>query len=339
MPMPCSGKNKLCNWLVNRMSKRCANPNCYVHEGELCASGEMDHRQCPSWSASTPDAETDGAIPSTISARVPWSGSALGLTDLANLSPRGRAILIGVLGAHDAGKTSLLVGNYLQLLRGESLAKARFAGSRTLGAWESLAAWPRFDDAARPPSFPPHTPRGTSRVPGLLHFALRNAGHEFRDVLLSDAPGEWFTRWSIKEDAPDAEGARWLVRNADAFLVFADCERLATSNPKRGATRNELRQLLERLSNHVANRPTALVWAKDDIEPNSEIRASIQQVLARQLPHALEVSSSTNRPDSLSKALEAVLCPAWTPPQLCRIVEPILHHQPFTAFRGNHAHA
>lgn len=321
------------------MSKRCSNPNCFVHEGESCDLGEMDPGQCASWSAATPESVTDAAISSTTSARVPWSGSALGLADMANLSPRGRTILIGVLGAHDAGKTTLLTGNYLQLLLGRSLANARFAGSRTLGAWEALAAWTRFDDAARTPSFPPHTPRGTGRVPGLLHLALRNAEGEFRDVLLADAPGEWFTRWSIKEDAAEAEGARWLVRNADAFLVFADCQRFATSNPKRGTTRNELRQLLERLGNHVGNRPTALVWAKDDIEPNPDIRTAIQQVLAKQIPHAIEVNSSTNQPDTLTKALEAVLCPAWSPPQVRRIIEPVLHHQPFTAFRGSHAYA
>jgi len=320
------------------MSRRCSNPHCYVHEGETCALGEMEYGLCASWSSTKSETETDTANTHTTSARVPWSGSALGLADLANLSPRGRTILIGVLGAHDTGKTTLLTGNYLQLLLGKPLANARFVGSRTLGAWESLAAWIRFDDAARPPSFPPHTPRGTSRVPGLLHFALRDSEDKFRDVLLTDAPGEWFTRWAIKEDAPDAEGARWLVRNADAFLVFADCKRIATTNPKRGTARNELRQLLERLGNHVANRPTALIWAKDDIEPNPEIRTAIQQVLAKQIPHALEISSSTNRPDSLTKALEAVLNPIWTQPQACRILEPILNHEPFYAFRGDHAH-
>lgn len=320
------------------MSERCANTTCFVHDGEMCALGEMEHKQCASWSATISETESDVATPSEKSARVPWSGSALGLADIANLSPRGRTILIGVLGAHDAGKTTLLTGNYLQLLLGQTLLNARFVGSRTLGAWESLAAWTRFDDAARPPSFPPHTSRGISRVPGLLHFALRNEQGEFRDVLLTDAPGEWFTRWAIKEDAPDADGARWLVRNADAFLVFADCQRLATSNSKRGTARNDLRQLLERLGNHVAHRPTIFVWAKSDIEPNETIRNTIQQALKKHIPHALEINSSTNQPKSLTEVLEAVLDKAWTPPQAQRIVEPILHHHPFAAFRGCHAH-
>ncbi|WP_427551893.1 TRAFAC clade GTPase domain-containing protein (plasmid) [Methylomonas sp. MS20] len=321
------------------MYKPCADKSCFAHKGESCALGETDLAQCASWCATITDDESEEISTPTTTFRVPWSGSALGLADMANLNPRGRTILIGVLGAHDAGKTTLLTGNYLQLLRGQSLANAQFAGSRTLGAWEALAAWTRFDDAARPATFPPHTPRGISRVPGLLHLALRNTKGEFRDVLLTDAPGEWFTRWAIKEDAPEAEGARWVVRNADAFLVFADCNRLAASNQKRGTARNELRQLLERLGNHVGNRPTTLVWAKDDIEPSADIRSSIQQTLARQIPHVIEVSSSTNQPATLTNVMETALCHAWSPVLATYQVEPVLHHQPFSAFRGCHAYA
>ncbi|WP_232463799.1 TRAFAC clade GTPase domain-containing protein [Methylovulum psychrotolerans] len=272
---------------------------------------------------------------SQVSARVPWSGSTLGLTDIANLTPRGRSILIGVIGPHDAGKTTLLLGNYLKLMQGRLLADAQFAGSRTLGAWESLAAWTRFDDPARTPSFPPHTERGISRVPGILHLALRRKNDEFRDVLLTDAPGEWFNRWAIKEEAPDAEGARWVVDRADAFLVVADCQRLSGS--ERGVARDGLRELLERLSNHVKNRPTTLVWAKDDYEPNDKIRNSIRATLDKQIPHANEVSSSSNRPESLMKALESVLSPAWTGMQAKPIVEPIIQHQAFAAYRGHYA--
>jgi len=317
------------------MNRHCSNQSCFVYEGEACALGAMVPSECFSWSEIISETESDNPIPSQTSARITWSGSALGLADLANLTPRGRSILVGVLGAHDAGKTTLLIGNYLRLLRGHPLADAHFAGSRTLGAWESLAAWIRFDDAARSPSFPPHTPRGISRIPGLLHFALRNSLDEFRDVLLTDAPGEWFSRWAIQEEASDAEGARWIVRNADVFLVFADCQRL--SGTQRGTARNDLRLLLERLGNHVDNRPTVLVWAKDDIEVSDNIRSAIRRTLNQKIPHAVEVRASTNSPDSLINALEAALRPAWRP-QLARpVVEPILHDHPFSAFRGGYA--
>jgi hypothetical protein len=192
------------------VTRRCSNTNCFVDDGEVCALGRRNLAECPSWSTSASGVEAAPAAPAPTSARVPWSGSALGLVDLTNLVPRGRSILVGVLGAHDAGKTTLLTGNYLRLVRGHTLAGASFAGSRTLGGWESLAAWMRFEDAARSPSFPPHTPRGTSRVPGMLHITMRGPKDEHRDVLLTDAPGEWFTRWSIREDAPEAEALAGL---------------------------------------------------------------------------------------------------------------------------------
>ncbi|WP_348652732.1 hypothetical protein [Polyangium sp. 6x1] len=317
------------------MSRRCSNPHCFVDDGELCRDGKLNPAECPFWSASK--AEATPSPPTETSARVPWSGSALGVADLANLAPRGRSILIGVLGAHDAGKTTLLTGNYLQLLRGQTLADARFAGSRTLGAWESLAAWTRFEDAARRPSFPPHTPRGTSRIPGLLHFALRGPKDEFRDVLLTDAPGEWFARWSVQEDTPEAEGARWIVRHADAFLVFADCIRL--SGPKRGQARNDTRQLLERLGNHVGHRPTVLVWAKADHAPPDGIRTAICRVLNELVPHAIEVESRIDQRETLVLALEAALRPAWIPLRARPVDDPILNHEPFAAYRGTRAHS
>jgi hypothetical protein len=318
------------------MKGPCSNVNCFVHDGEACALGHLRYSECSSWSAAESKAEDAASAPVT-SARVPWSGSALGLADLSNLVPRGRSILVGVLGAHDAGKTTLLVGNYLQLLRGRTLAEARFAGSRTMGAWESLAAWIRFDDAARPPSFPPHTPRGTTRVPGLLHLALRGPRDELRDVLLTDAPGEWFTRWSIQEDAPDADGARWIVRHADAFLVLADSARL--SGPTRGQTRNEVRQLLERLGNHVGHRPTVLVWSKADHKPGESIREALRRTLTEHIPHATQIESSTESRETLVTVLEAVLREAWTPPRASPVIEPVLQHQPFAAFRGTRAHS
>ncbi|WNV06455.1 hypothetical protein RP726_08625 [Candidatus Methylospira mobilis] len=272
---------------------------------------------------------------STTQARVSWSGSALGLADIANLTPRGRSILVGVLGAHDAGKTTLLTGSYLQLLRGARLAGARFAGSRTLGAWESLAAWMRFDDSARSPCFPPHTPRGTNRVPGLLHLALRSDNDEFRDVLLTDAPGEWFSRWAIQENAANAEGAHWIAQKADAFLVFADSQKL--SGGERGVARNDLRQLIERLGNHVTNRPTALVWAKDDHQPSDTICEAIRRALYEQIPHSYETKCSANRPGSLLAALETVINSAWNKPRANAVATPVCSHQPFSAFRGHYA--
>lgn len=320
------------------MTNKCSNPNCYVHEGESCVDGHLNLIDCKYYCSGLTEskAKADKITLIESAARVPWSGASLGLADLINLIPRSRSIFVGVLGAHDAGKTTLLLGNYLNYLRGNTIAHGEFCGSWTLGAWESLAAWSRFDDAARKPHFPPHTPRGTSRAPGLLHLALRRSDQSFRDVLLSDAPGEWFTRWAVRENASDAEGARWTVEHADTFLVMADCDRL--SGPDRGSARSDIRQLLERLGGHVGKRPVVLVWTKTDKKALSEltpgIRDSIQRALKDSIPHATEIETTVCRPESLTEALSNVLDCAWNPHRCTSLSEPVLNHQPFSAFRG-----
>jgi hypothetical protein len=315
------------------VSKRCSDPNCFAHLGEQCRDGEPAHSTCRYWSVGGTGEEASSDA-STEAFRVPWSGSALGLADLSALVPRGRSVLVGVLGAHDAGKTTLLTGAYLALHRKHRLGGAQFAGSRTLGAWEALAAWTRFDDAARQPSFPPHTPRGTSRVPGLLHLALRDQQGALRDVLLADAPGEWFSRWSLREDGEDAAGARWVVRHADTFIIVADCERLSGS--ERGQARSDTRKLIERLGNHVAARPAVFVWAKSDHKPPGPILEALKKALRYHIPHAVEVSTTTTEPTTLLDAMSMSVGPAWIPAAARAVSEPCVADGPFCTYRGTH---
>lgn len=320
------------------MIKCCANPNCYADDGEACSLGEMNIVDCVHWDSKKPSKERQSlGLESITSARVPWSGNSLGLSDLLNLALRRKPTIIGLLGAHDAGKTTLLIGSYLQLLHGLSFPTAAFAGSYSLEAWESLAAWVRRDDAARSPTFPPHTPRGTSRVPGLLHFGLRNNVTEYRDVLFTDAPGEWFTRWAVQEDAPGTEGAQWTVLHTDVFLIFADCQRL--SGAERGSARNELRQLIERLGNHVISRPTILIWAKFDTPPSEGIRTAIRRTLNEKIPHAIEYETSTEQPESFLRVLNKAINMGWAPNYAQPIDEKNLKQNPFDSFRGHYVHA
>ncbi|MDH5925054.1 hypothetical protein L8S13_01990 [Vibrio lentus] len=317
------------------MTGGCTNKNCFVNEGESCAEGNPDKKCCQYWSLNEVEGNTESVDSSAI--RVPWSGSAFGGADLINLTPRGRSILIGVLGAENSGKTTFLVGNYLQLLRGSKIGHTQFSGSLTLGAWESLSSWLRFDSANSTVSFPPHTARGTERVPGILHLSFRNENEEMRDILLTDAPGEWFTSWSVNETAIDAEGARWVVKHADAFIIFADSEKL--SGKERGQARSDLRQLIERLGNHAGNRPAILAWAKNDQKPPEKMVASIRRALNENITNSKEVEISVTEPDSLTEAFSVVLGETWTPPLALSIIEPVHKQDPFSAFRGHHANA
>lgn len=315
------------------MSGRCGNAHCFSHEGDGCALGEPNYKACDRWLGQMEDTAARSANDEQLT-RVPWSGSALGLADLAHLTPRGRHILIGVLGAHDAGKTTLLTACYLQLLRGKNIGEYTFAGSRTLSVWESLASHTRFDDPIKGPAFPPHTPRGTQRVPGLLHLALRNPQDEYRDVFITDAPGEWFTRWAVKEDAPEAEGAHWTAQHADAFMVFADSKRLSGDLPVQA--RRDIQQLIERLSNHAGQRPVMLVWAKSDYTPSAPIRDSIRTTLNRRIAKAQDFDVSTQHLGTLSNAVGKIIEAAWNAPLVQAINEPRVCPKPFFAYRSHH---
>ena len=315
---------------------RCSNPNCFVHDGDTCCMGELNHEDCPSWSRSKPTEKSDQERnENNISFRVPWSSSSLGSSDLSRLYQQGPSIFIGLLGAQNTGKTTFLAANYLQLLSGEKYNNFEFCGSQTLGAWESIASWARINNEKQMPSFPPHTPRGVDRTPGILHFGLQDVNDKIKNIFLTDAPGEWFTRWAIDVDAIDAAGAKWTASQSDAFLIFADCEKLA--GEERSVARRELRTIIERLGESVGSRPTVLVWAKSDKQPTEGIKRAIQNALERNIPHAKEFEVTVEDPASFARVFESVLNEAWTPKFCEPITEPILGSSSFLAFRGHHA--
>lgn len=234
--------------------------------------GEEELDQCPHWrTLSAADQAMDQTGGNIL---LPWSGNAFGTVDLQFVAGRSRPFVVGVIGSHNAGKTTFLTTVYLLLEHGRRLSRGVFAGSYTLGGWENLAQTLRWQPG-QIPGFPPHTPRNAGRMPGLLHLALRRADDVVEDVLFTDASGEWFDRWAIDRNAPDGEGARWVSKYADAFMFFVD--RAALAGPRLGEMRTQLQQLAHRLSDEVAQRPVAVVWAKSDISIADTLRASLQQ--------------------------------------------------------------
>jgi hypothetical protein len=149
---------------------------------------------------------------------LPWSSNSLGIVDLQFIAGRSKPLLIGIIGPHNAGKTTLLTVLYLLLSQGWRVKGRRFVGSYTLGGWENLAHSLRWTPN-QGPHFPPHTPNDAGRLPGLLHLAFRRDDGVLEDVLLTDAPGEWFERWAIDKGAPNLDGARWISSNSFSMGV------------------------------------------------------------------------------------------------------------------------
>jgi hypothetical protein len=250
--------------------------------------GSMDLAKCPKWKGVVPDAVPLDAELQSIS--LPWTGSALGLADLNFVTGRAKPIIVGVAGPESAGKTTLLAAWYLLLGRALLTDTAwQFGGSYSLEGWEAVAAALRWTPG-QSPGFPPHTSSRGARAPGLLHIAFRHESHQLRDFLFADAPGEWFQRWAVDEDAEDAEGARWISQHADVLLLVAD--RQALSGPRMGSARSAFQLLASRVAAQRRGRPVALVWTKADVEVAPEMESRIRQTVTSVMPDAAEFSVS-----------------------------------------------
>ena len=277
------------------MAGHCKDKNCWAPE-VACNMGEEDYTKCPNY-IGVHDNQA-GKEKGEKGFLLPWSGNTFGNIDLQFLAGRSRPMVVGVVGPHNAGKTTLLTVFYLLLSQGRPVGSKYFAGSYTLGGWENLAHFLRW----RPdhgPDFPPHTSRGDGRMPGLLHLAFRNQDDILEDFLFADAPGEWFEHWAINKNAPDVHGAQWINRYADTFMLFIDSD--ALSGKKRGEARTQLLGLAQRLSGELLDRPVAIVWAKSDKEVPESIQSTLKESFERLFPIYEEFSVSVMLNNSITE--------------------------------------
>ena len=276
----------------------CPRKTCWPEVG--CSLGHLDLSKCPAMKAN-PTA-TEDSPPPTRAVAMPWSGSVLGLADLGFVAGRAKPLVLSILGPHKAGKTTLLGAWYLLLGRGSRPdEKLRFSGSCSLAGWEVLASSLRWEPGSIPPAFPPHTSSSSARTPGLLHLAFTQDQRHRKDYLMTDAPGEWFQKWAVKREDPDAEGARWAAEHADAFLLVADREALAGF--EKGAARTGIQLLARRLAAQLRGRPVAFVWTKSDVSIPKEMEEAVRSAVLRVIPEAVEFAVSIMpKPDGTENA-------------------------------------
>jgi hypothetical protein len=308
------------------MSESCKRADCDIAHDMPCEMGVRDHRQCQYYSGGaeattavkpTPESADDGS-----GFRMPWTGRGLGLADLTLASSRGPACLVGLIGPFNAGKTSLLTSIYLHFAQTGLVGSHGFAGSFTLPAWNQLkdhTQWPSTNGGM----FPPHTHDSGQRTPSLLHLAFRRQSEIVRDVLFTDAPGEWFTRWLSNETAANAEGARWIADNATHFIYVVD--RAGLASPQVGFVRHNTLALARRLSEHRLGRPVIAVWTKSDDRCDEEVETGVRQRLIELFGVHPSINLHVNDPECV-KLLEMVL---QTPPNLER---PKVVFSPASAF-------
>jgi len=285
---------------------KCALHNCDAPDVG-CFLGHFDLSKCSSWRPGAEESAKEQLASEDVA--VAWSGSALGTIDVGFVSGRAKPTVVGIVGNHNAGKTTLLGSWYLLSTRGRIPSSPRaFAGSFSLAGWEAVAGNLRWSPGAIPPSFPPHTTSRSGRVPGLLHMALRSPNNRGNDYLFTDAPGEWFQKWAINKDSEQGSGAAWVAEIADVFLLIAD--RDALSGSEMGLARSSIQSLTQRLSAERGNRPVALVWTKADISIGEEIERSVRNFVKtkiRDAPEFLITTKSGGSCDDLIALFQWVL--------------------------------
>ena len=270
----------------------CPQETCFLSDGAGCGLGYLDPSLCPALKTAPAAKQNDQESPETVA--MPWSGSVLGLTDLGFVAGRSKPIVLAVMGPHNAGKTTLLGACYLLLGRGHRPNdELRFSASCSLTGWENVASPLRWKPGSVPPAFPPHTTSTTARNPGLLHLAFRHDQDHRTDYVITDAPGEWFRKWAVERDAPDAEGARWAAEHSDAFVLVADREALA--GPQMGAARSGIQLLARRLADELRGRPVALVWTKSDVSISDEMEQAVRSAVLNLMPNTPEFTVTIMR--------------------------------------------
>lgn len=258
------------------MEGNCSQETCFPHETGCNVEGHEYVEECK-WFTSEKKEKQNVISQEENIINIPWTGNAFGLSDLNFLTVSSNPIVIGVAGVASAGKTTFLATLYCLLRNGGKIGNYEFAGSLTLTGWENIAWYLSWKDNNEI-QYPPHTSRNAGRVPGLLHLSLRNFDGLKKDVIFTDAPGEWFDSWVYDKNDDSAAGARWIHAHSDAFLLFADSEMLSGS--KRGIARNQIKFVGDRIKENLNKKPFGLIWSKsDEIIPDdikNQIRDYIQ---------------------------------------------------------------
>lgn len=280
------------------MRHKCLESDCDAPKSLCKILLSSDYQDCDHWRKASDQIPATKKAVST-GTEIPWSGMALTPETINVLSHRSTPLIIGLVGAANAGKTSYLGILYTLLFNGRKFNNWKFAGSYTLIAWEAQAKGLKIGSNGKV-SFSESTPAHPDYY-SLYHLALKKDKYLY-DILFADSSGEVFTKWASEIDSTEAENAKWIYGNSNAFIFFVDCEALING---RGRARNSLSQLAGQISANLGERPVIIVWSKADriAEVPPTIKNAVEALLRDNFPDALEFMIS-----NFSKSPSDELC-------------------------------
>ncbi|KMQ61136.1 hypothetical protein ACM40_15685 [Chryseobacterium sp. BLS98] len=268
------------------MEYKCSNPDCIPESN--CHEGKETYEQCEYWKKANYIEEKKSNVVKQKgkNSTLPWTGNALSILDLSKITYRSTPVIIGVVGKADAGKTTFLAMLYTLMLKGGSLTGFKFCGTKTIHTWDSL--YQTLLIGKEGVKFPDPTPAEYIRF---LHLALRNEQGKLKDILISDVAGEVFSAWSKNRKDTNAENARWIYENSNAFILFIDCKDLIE---RKAQGKNDVLDLAQMLNHDLHDRPVIAVWSKSDIkqEIHSKIVTDIKEELAEKYKNFYEIEIS-----------------------------------------------
>lgn len=277
------------------MTGKCSNPECPAPPH--CHEGKDDYKKCEFWLKDNSEKTEKNVKPQRKSKKtnLSWTGEPFKIEDITQVSRRTTLIFIGVVGKADAGKTTFLAMLYTLLLRGEKFKDYDFAGTKTILGWDQL--YHKLKVLKNKVSFPDPTP---SQYYRLLHFALRNAENQLKDIFLSDVSGEVFSLWSHNCGDANAENARWIYANSNAFILFIDCMDLIE---RKNLAKTEIIDIAQMLLHDLQDRPVIAVWSKSDKkkEVHQKIKDSLKVELNNLFTNYKEIDISNFSEDDPDK--------------------------------------
>ncbi|OXA79058.1 hypothetical protein SAMN05444397_102294 [Flavobacterium aquidurense] len=266
------------------MRQKCDSEGCNAPKSLCKILLSPNYQECQNWIDSNKELASSGSakISADQNTVIPWSGMELTPDKLDLISHRSTPLIIGIIGAANAGKTSYLGMLYTLLFNGHKFTKWNFAGSYTLIAWEAQAKGLKIGSNGKV-SFPAATP-STPDYYSLYHMALK-ADESLHDIVFADSSGEVFTKWADDTEDIESDNAKWIYENSDGFIFFVDCEAIIK---ERGRAKRKITQLAGQIASNLGNRYVAIAWSKsdkiDDIPPT--IKEAIEQSLAESFPLA-----------------------------------------------------
>ncbi|WP_186095741.1 TRAFAC clade GTPase domain-containing protein [Burkholderia gladioli] len=253
----------------------CANRECRIAKGGRCIEGHDDLAKCPYYGKEPERGDRDEgdddheAIDAFDGVHLP---DALPLESrradrvLASLPSR----MIGVIGVHDSGKTSVIAGLF-DLFQVGPVAHTIFAGSSTLHGLEIIC----HDARVASERDEPHSERTKRGEVRFYHFDVLRDGL-LQSVLIADRSGEEYEEVA---DLTANAAAMFELRRADVITVLVDGRRLASPHDRAdvmGAIPLIIQGMVE--NGAFSRKPNlAIVLTKDDAVQASTRKDRVQR--------------------------------------------------------------